>query len=141
MENIPPNSISADLREHKSLCHQILSLTEHENVWLQQAGESSPVFSSCETRKNLLPALGKSLDKLKSHRTRWQQMTPEAKGKHPEVESLLRQNQDLIMKIIMLDRENEQGLLRRGMLPSRSLPPVQRQRPHYVADLYRKHVT
>ncbi len=45
------------------------------------------------------------------------------------------------MKIIVLDRENEQALLRRGMLPSRSLPPVQRQRPHYVADLYRKHVT
>ena len=141
METITINSISADLREHKALCDRILSLTESENRWLRESGDSSPVFSSCESRKNLLPALDKSLDKIKGHRVHWQKMSPDARGRHPEVESLLRQNQDLIMKIIVLDRENEQALLRRGMVPSRNLPPVQRQRPHYVADLYRKHVT
>ena len=41
-------------------------------------------------------------------------------------------------KIILLDRENEQGLLRRGLVPPRELPSVNRQRPHFVADLYRR---
>ena len=54
---------------------------------------------------------------------------------------LLRQNQDLTMKIILLDRENEQSLLRRGLVPPRELPSVNRQRPHFVADLYRRQGT
>ena len=42
------------------------------------------------------------------------------------------------MKIILLDRENEQGLLRRGLVPARELPSVNQQRPNFVADLYRR---
>jgi hypothetical protein len=45
------------------------------------------------------------------------------------------------MKIILLDRENEQSLLRRGMVPARELPSVNRQRPHFVADMYRRQAT
>ncbi len=44
------------------------------------------------------------------------------------------------MKIIVLDRENEQVLLRKGMVPARHLPSADRQRPHFVADLYRRQV-
>jgi hypothetical protein len=51
---------------------------------------------------------------------------------------LLRQNQDQTMKIILLDRENEQCLLRRGLVPTRELPSANRQRPNFVADLYRR---
>ena len=57
---------------------------------------------------------------------------------HGEIPALLRQNQDLIMKIIVLDRENEQALLRRGLVPPKHLPPAERQRPHFVANLYRR---
>jgi hypothetical protein len=45
------------------------------------------------------------------------------------------------MKFILLDRENEQGLLRRGMVPARELPSVNRQRPHFVAELYLRQCT
>jgi hypothetical protein len=55
-----------------------------------------------------------------------------------EVPGMLRQVQDLIMKIIVLDRENEQMLLRNGLVPARHLPSVNQQRPHFVADLYRR---
>ncbi len=55
-----------------------------------------------------------------------------------EVPRLLQQNQDLIMKIVVLDRENEQLLLRLGLMPVQSLPAAQRQKPHYVAQLYRR---
>jgi len=42
------------------------------------------------------------------------------------------------MKIVLLDRENEQALLRRGLVPPTQLPSVNRQRPHFVAELYRR---
>jgi len=42
------------------------------------------------------------------------------------------------MRIIVLDRENEQALLRKSLVPPRHLPPANRQRPHFVADLYRR---
>jgi hypothetical protein len=50
----------------------------------------------------------------------------------------MRQNQDLLMKILVLDRENEQALLRHGLVPVRDLPSVNRQRPHFVAQMYRR---
>ena len=42
------------------------------------------------------------------------------------------------MRIIVLDRENEQTRLRKGTVPARHLPSPNRQRPHFVADLYRR---
>ncbi|MCC6233741.1 MAG: hypothetical protein IT580_13910 [Verrucomicrobiales bacterium] len=45
------------------------------------------------------------------------------------------------MKILLLDRENEQALLRHGLVPARELPSVNRQRPHFVSDLYRRQGT
>ncbi len=75
---------------------------------------------------------------LRVHRAAWQQLRPEVRAQHQELTALLRSNQALVMKIIVLDRENEQALLRRGLVPPRHLPPAQRQRPHFVADLYRR---
>jgi hypothetical protein len=69
---------------------------------------------------------------------RWQKFSLDERARHPEIGMLLRQNQDLTMKIILLDRENEQSLLRRGLVPPRELPSVNRQRPHFVAELYRR---
>jgi DNA-directed RNA polymerase subunit H (RpoH/RPB5) len=68
-------------------------------------------------------------------------MSPEERARHPEVGPLLRRNQDAAMKFILLDRENEQGLLRRGLVPPKQLPSVNRQRPHFVAELYRRQGT
>ena len=75
------------------------------------------------------------------NRLKWQQLAPEERSRHGDIARLLRQNQDLTMKIIVLDRENEQHLLRRGLVPARELPSVNRQRPHFVADLYRRQVS
>ena len=91
-----------------------------------------------EHRKNLLPRLNQSLDTLRRHRETWQKTSPEERDRHPEIGMLIRQNQDLTMKIIVRDRENEQHLLRRGLVPARELPSVNRQRPHFVAELYRR---
>ena len=88
-------------------------------------------------RRKLLPRLQESLAQLKEARAAWTALSAEERRHHAEGASLLRQNQDVIMKILVLDRDNEQALLRLGLVPQAHVPPAQRQRPHFVADLYR----
>ncbi len=42
------------------------------------------------------------------------------------------------MKILIIDKENEQLLLRRGLVPIAQLPFEQQQRSHFVTDLYQR---
>jgi hypothetical protein len=41
--------------------------------------------------------------------------------------------------LLLLDRENQQEMLRHGLVPATQLPPAASQRPNYVAGLYRRH--
>ncbi|MBC8001824.1 MAG: hypothetical protein H7X97_04470 [Opitutaceae bacterium] len=131
------NELLQDLRANLSLYQELLAVIEAEGRALRQAEDPS-LFSTFSARKGLLPRLTESLGQLRKHRAQWQTLDPAERARHPEAAALLRQNQDSIMKIILLDRENEQGLLRRGLVPPRELPSVNRQRPHFVADLYRR---
>jgi hypothetical protein len=129
--------VAGDLRQHLDICGQLLRLSERENAIL--AGAEAVDLKPFENlRNNLLPKLEQSLARLKQHRQRWQQLSPAERSQQPEVGVLLRQNQDMIMKIIVVDRENERGLLRRGMVPSQHLPPAQRQQANFVSELYRR---
>jgi hypothetical protein len=134
---ISPMQLVAELRSHQDLYHEILAAVEKEGRALREADAGQPLVGS-ETRKNLMPRLNESLDILKKHRIRWTQASPAERAQHPEVAALLRQSQDLIMKIIVQDRENEQALLRRGMIPPRHLPPANSTRPNYVANVYQR---
>ena len=125
------------LQEHLTVLHELLGTVEREGQALRRA-EQPAVFELYQTKKNLLPRLNQSLDQLRRHRVTWQRLSATERAKFPEIGPLLRQNQDVTMKIIVLDRENEQTLLRRGLVPAHELPSVNRQRPHFVADLYRR---
>lgn len=129
--------IAGDLKARLGLCHELLNVIEREGQALRRPDQPS-LFEFYQQRKNLLPRLNHSLETLRRHRLHWQTVSPEERSRFPEIGMLLRQNQDLTMKIILLDRENEQSLLRRGLVPARELPSVNRQRPHFVADLYRR---
>ena len=132
------SALAADLRAHLVLSEEILAIVSRESQALRGPDEFA-AFDFHQQKKNLLPRLNGSLTLLRQHRRAWQESGPTERTRDREVAALLRSNQDLIMKIIVLDRENEQALLRRGLVPARHLPPAQRQRPHYVADLYRRH--
>lgn len=129
--------LAAELRSHQDLYRELLAMVEREGRLLRD-GDADQSSSGTELRSRLMPRLNESLDILKKHRIRWTQAGPAERAQHPEIAALLRQSQDLIMKIIVQDRENEQALLRRGMVPPRHLPPANRQRPGFVADLYRR---
>ncbi len=133
----PPQDIIDDLKKHFALCQELLITVEREGQTLRRLDNPS-LFEFCQLRKTLLPRLTQSLDTLRRHRARWLKFSLDERARHPEIGMLLRQNQDLTMKIILLDRENEQSLLRRGLVPPRQLPSVNRQRPHFVAELYRR---
>jgi len=126
-----------DLKQHMAICHELLDIIERESQSLCSSGESI-AKEHFERKKLLLPQLNNSVAMIRKHRMTWQGLSKEQRGQHAEFSTLVRQCQDLIMKIITLDRENEQGLLRRGLVPNNQLPSANRQRPNYVADVYRR---
>jgi flagellar biosynthesis/type III secretory pathway chaperone len=125
------------LTQHLAVCQELLLVVEREGQALRRTDPPS-LFQFYQQKKNLLPRLNQSLDGLRKHRVDRQKLSLEERAGQPEVGALLRKSQDLTMKIIVLDRENEQALLRRGLVPARELPSVNRQRPHFVTDLYRR---
>jgi hypothetical protein len=133
----PPQEIIEVLRGILALYQELLGIVQTENDELR-AGFSRPLTGAQEGRKGLLPRLEASMGPLAECRARWQETNPALRAQHPEIGALVRQNQDVLMKIIVLDRENEQTLLRQGLVPPRDLPSVNRQRPHFVSDLYRR---
>jgi flagellar biosynthesis/type III secretory pathway chaperone len=126
-----------DLERHLSLCQEILAIVETENQTLRSSDQTD-VQSLTPKKQEMLQRLQHSIEQLRKQRILWQQMPASEKAKNPEIKKLLKQNQELIMKIVMLDRENEQLLLRKGMVPAHHLPPAQRQQPHFVTELYRR---
>ena len=130
-------ALAKDLKEHLRISEDILKIVEQENVRLRDAS-STANFEGMVQKKAILPELEESLARLKTQRAEWLRQPAEERARHPEIAGLLRQNQDVIMKIIVLDRENEQALLRKGLVPPRHLPSPAKQKPHYVADLYRR---
>jgi hypothetical protein len=126
-----------DLKEHLHLCEELLQLLARENQSLHDPAQPSQ-FETSQARKQFLPKIGDSLQALRNQREAWCALTASDRERCPEVTSLIHRTQEAIMKVLVLDRENEQALLRRGLVPARHLPSVSRQRPHFVADLYRR---
>jgi hypothetical protein len=133
----PQNQMLADLRLHQNLSRELLSLAEQESQALRHQ-EKERLREISDRRRGLLPNLNQSVATLRDHRQRWQTMSAAERAAQPEVGFLIRQTQDLIMRAILLDRENEQGLLRQGLIPPREIPAARPARPHWVANLYRR---
>ena len=125
------------LRQHFVLCQELLSMVGRENQALH-APQPYRSEEFTDIRKSLLPRLNQSYKRLEEVRGSWQRVSPAQRQQFPEMALLLRQNQDIIMKIVLLDRENEQAMLRRGLVPSTQLPSANRQRPNFVAEMYRR---
>ena len=126
-----------DLTTYRNLCEAILTLASKENSELRGPAPSSTP-ERVALRKKFLAQLTDSLNKIREHRVAWMRLEPSVRQGHPEIAELLRENQNLIMRILVLDRENEQALLRKGLVPLRQVPSANRQRPHFVASMYQR---
>ncbi len=134
---LAPADFSERLRHHRAVCQEVLKLVEKENALLRSQ-KPDAAFELRSARKNLLAQLTESLDKIRELRIAWLKLEPMRRQGYPEVAELLRDNQNIIMKILVLDRENEQTLLRHGLVPSRHVPSANRQRPHFIANMYQR---
>lgn len=134
---ITPEEITRLLRSNLRLYGELLAIVEAEAEALRSA-DGNPPQLAYGAKKDLLPRLSATLDPLAECRTAWQAMDAAVRARHSEISDLVRRNQDALMKILLLDRQNEQALLRHGLVPPKELPSVNRQRPHFVADLYRR---
>ena len=132
------SDFARDLRSHLTLCQEAMQLATSESQAL--SGQNAYVsFDFYQKRKNLLPRLEESLMALRKWRDRWQQAQSAERAGCSEVQALFQSVQNLLMKVLLLDRDNQQALLRHGLLPAQQLPATAAQQPHCVADAYRRH--
>lgn len=124
------------LGEHLAVCRELLAVVQRENRALHNTSTFDP-SEFAEARKGLISRLSQAYNSVKEVSSIWQQLDSAERQRHVELSSLIRQNQDLIMNVVLLDRENERAMLRRGLVPTAQLPSVHRQRPNFVAELYR----
>ena len=124
---------AAALRTFQTLCEEALALTTRESREL--ANDASYNFTEFnQWRKRLLPQLESGLIYLRSQRQKHRPASHTG-----EIVQMFQTIQSLMMKFLQLDRENQQALLWRGLVPARHLPAAAAQQPHYVAGLYRQH--
>jgi hypothetical protein len=137
---LPPfvSQLAGQLRSFLTFCEDALSLTGRENQALSAPVDYQP-FEFYQGRKALLLRLDEALTLLRTWRLAWQRLDSTERARYSEVKLLLQAVQDSLVKILVLDRENQQALLRRGLVPARHVPSFASQPPHYADQLYRRH--
>lgn len=117
-------------------------VSDWDDVRTAQAAQTDyQPFEFHPGRKALLLRLDEGLNLLRVWRQGWQQVDPAERTRYPEVKLLLQTVQDNLVRILVLDRENQQALLRRGLVPSGHVPSFASQPPHYAAQLCRRHAS
>jgi hypothetical protein len=131
-----------DLRAYQAICDEALTLTTRENQALSTAAEYQP-FEFYQLRRDLLPRLESALVQIRKWREIWLRVPSADRAGCSEVKVLFQSVQGLLMKLLLLDRENQQALLKRGLVPPRHLPTaaVQVQQPNFVANVYKRHLS
>jgi hypothetical protein len=131
-------ALASDLHQHLGCCQIALALATEENRALNGAGDYHP-FEFHQKRKALLSGIDSSLLRLRTWRQAWQQVDPADRARCNEVRPMFQKIQDLLMRVLLLDRENQQALLRRGLVPPKHLSLAAGPQPsHYVASVYRR---
>jgi len=137
-EGAPEDQVTDALREHLGVCNALLELAHKEAQALNKPAPF-PALAIQVERKALLCRLECALTLFSQKRALWNCSGKERVPGDPRFTRLLQTALDTIMRVLVLDRENEQQLLRRGLLRARCLPPAEQSRPHYVARLYERH--
>jgi hypothetical protein len=130
-------ALNRDLKVFAVLCEDILALATREHQALAGHGEYRH-FEFSQQRKTLLPDIESLLKKFKNHRATWQQVPLVERERFQDLKALFQSIHALLMRVLLLDRENQQAMLKRGLVPVKHLPGAAVHRPHYVADMYRK---
>lgn len=125
------------IKQHIDLCEEVYRVLQEENRILRTTGKA-PEEAFLEKKRQLLPLLDNSVQALKLVR----------EGSQPtgqRTRDLVSQGQRIMMKIFLLDRENEQLLLKISANPTlaltrspQNLQPY-RPSPPSVKNAYQRH--
>jgi hypothetical protein len=132
------DAMASAVREHLGVCDDLMRLAQREAEALGQPGPF-PAARIQAARKELLGRLERSLRTVASERNRWSQLKAEGSDTPSELAELVQTTLDTIMRVLVVDRENEASLLRRGLLPARSLPRAEQAHPNFVTRTYQRH--
>jgi hypothetical protein len=137
--SLQTESVAEALQEHLGVCDDLLRLSQKE---AEALGNPAPFPAGAmqAERRDLLARLQSSAESVSKERERWQQLRTPTSETSPELAALVQRALDTIMRVLVLDRENEQNLLRRGLLPARCLPGAEQSQPHFVARTYQRHI-
>ena len=142
MNNSPPASfvsdLMRDLRAFAAVGEEALALAAREHQALAGTADYEP-FEFCRLRKDLLIRLEPLIVGIRHWRQFWQQISPLERAGCSNVIDVIQMLQNLLVKILQLDRENQQALLRRGLVPARHVNSCAAPPSNYVANLYRRH--
>jgi hypothetical protein len=128
-----------DLRAFAAVGEETLALATLEHQALAAAGTYEP-FEFYRLRKDLLARLEPLTIEVKHWRQLWQQISPLERARCADIIGAIQKLQNLIVKILQLDRENQQALLRRGLVPARHVTSCAAPPSNHVANLYRRHM-
>ena len=132
------SELAQHLRQYLALCDETYALVSRENMSLGAPQEYQP-FEFYQGRKALLSRLDEALNLLRTWPQAWQRLDAAERAHYSDVKRLLQQVQDALVKILVLDRENQQALLRRGLVPARQMQSFAAPQPHFAAQRYRRH--
>jgi hypothetical protein len=142
MNNPAPAGFVPDLmralRAFTVLGEETLALVTREHQALAGTGDYEP-FEFYRLRKGLLIRLEPLMIGIRRWRHLWQQISPIERASCPDVKIVIQMLQDLLVKILQLDRENQQALLRRGLVPARHVTACAAPPSNFVANLYRRY--
>lgn len=131
-------ALTADLQAFARVCEDVLALARREH----QALSAAAAYEHREfhqRRGELLPDIESLVRKFRDHRAAWRQLPQSQRDAFEELKRLFQTIQNLLMRVMVLDRENQQAMLKRGLVPVQHIPEAAAARqPNYVADLYRK---
>jgi hypothetical protein len=94
-----------------------------------------------EKRNDLLPRMDAVMAQLRHRRIFWQQISPSERERCEQVKPLFQNIQNQLMKILTLDRENQQAMLRRGLVPVRHMPTAPVRTANFVANVYQRNAS
>ena len=134
------DSLINELSEHLAVCEEAYGLVQEENRVLNSSTPRD-AYGHADRRKELLERVTGSMVRIKAHKALWGRLSPEERARSMDVSNLIKQNMDLIMKTVMLDRENEKLMFQHGMAPPDRLPSSRQNNPTAVAGMYQRHTT
>jgi ElaB/YqjD/DUF883 family membrane-anchored ribosome-binding protein len=127
MDNLVPEDV---IKSHFALCEEVMSLVMEENRILRSTG-APPEEEFLERKRTLLPRLDKSLDELRQVRESGVKLSETTR-------KMVEAAKNKLMKIFMIDRENEQLLLKATMPVARmgAMPVIHKMSPDKLRKAY-----